>query len=295
MGSEAYKEPIIYQHSALCMKVWRFVDSGIHPIQEHPWHYHKEIEFIYVEAGRHVIETTSCVYTLEAGDVVLLGSSQLHRVRESGALKVQYIVLHLDLEPYFDHATQMYMGHYAEVQEPLDRLNYIFEQHDARLAVGKIISSIHQEVMAKAKGYELAVSMHVKHLMLCLLRFDNHNKLQSHTQLDTAFIRPITDYVDKHLSERIDMQEVCRLAGMSYTYFSKYFKRKIGLSFTDYVNRKRIERIKRLLVTERSSIQEIAESVGIHNMAHFYELFKRYNDCTPRQYLMKMLGEDAQR
>ncbi|MFD0712580.1 helix-turn-helix domain-containing protein [Paenibacillus sp. GCM10027626] len=58
--------------------------------------------------------------------------------------------------------------------------------------------------------------------------------------------------------------------------------------FVEYVNRKRIAKAEQLLVTTRDSVTEIALAVGIGNMAHFYELFKRYNRCTPKQFLHKM-------
>ncbi|MNG23163.1 HTH-type transcriptional activator Btr [compost metagenome] len=105
-------------------------------------------------------------------------------------------------------------------------------------------------------------------------------------------IRSLITYVDDHLTEKIDMVVASQIAGMSYSYFSKYFKKKMGSSFTDYVNQKRISKAERLLVTENRSVNEIAESVGIENMAHFYELFKRFNGCTPKQYLRKMNGMD---
>jgi AraC-like DNA-binding protein len=49
-----------------------------------------------------------------------------------------------------------------------------------------------------------------------------------------------------------------------------------------------------MLVTEQQSIVDIAEQVGISNMAHFYELFKRYNQCTPKQYMERMLHAQGQ-
>ncbi|WP_460748520.1 helix-turn-helix domain-containing protein, partial [Micromonospora schwarzwaldensis] len=73
----------------------------------------------------------------------------------------------------------------------------------------------------------------------------------------------------------IELEAVSRMAGMSYHYFSRYFKKTMGVPFTDYVNRKRIAAAERLLVTSGRSVGDIAVSVGIDNMAHFYELFRR--------------------
>ncbi|WP_438347640.1 AraC family transcriptional regulator [Paenibacillus sp. FA6] len=286
------QEPIIYQHSALRLKVWRFVDNRPVTKQQANWHYHKEIELILVEQGQHEFETQNQLYLLEPGDIVLLGSSQLHRARKISQETLSYIVLHVDLQPYFDPAVMMYYSHFAELKEPFDVMNYIFDNKEAKREIACIITDIHDEIMQQRKGYELAVSMRMQQFMLTLLRYDTRNKLQAHSQMDGDFLQPIVAYIQEHLAERIDMHEVCSIAGMSYAHFSKYFKRKMGISFTDYVNRKRISNAERLLVTENRSIQDIAESVGINNRAHFYELFKRYNNCTPKQYLDKMLSQE---
>jgi AraC-like DNA-binding protein len=284
-----FQEPIHYQNPQLCLKVWTFTSIGKEEEQEPAWHYHKEIEFVLVLEGVHEMYTPSQKYELYPGDVVVIGASQLHRGRGSLGRQGTYIVLHVDLEPYFDPAMMHYTRHFMEVLSPLEELNYIFQQSlHVRQQVGAIIKEIHEEVILKKKGYEIAVSMHIKHLLLTLLRNDDRGLLLAHEFVDADVLRPVTAYVEEHLADKIDMTEVSRIAGMSYAYFSKYFKKKVGLSFTDYVNRKRIAKAERMLATSSKNVTEIAAIVGVENMAHFYELFKRFNGCTPRQYKQKM-------
>lgn len=290
---EIYQEPIYYQNPLLCIKVWEFSVSGPQPPRRPSrWHYHKEIEFILVKKGRHRLQTPSATYDLGPGDVMAIGSSRLHTASRLGEEELVYIVLHVDLEPYFDPAMMPYYRHFAEIAQPLEELNYIFaENKEARDAVGQIIESIHGEMMRKPMGYEIAASMHIKHLLLTLLRGDSRGLLQAHEHIDGATIKPILAYIEEHLSERIELEAVSRMAGMSYHYFSRYFKKTMGVPFTDYVNRKRIAAAERLLVTSGRSVGDIAESVGIDNMAHFYELFRRYNGCTPKQFLRRMMPD----
>lgn len=285
------QEPIHYQNPQLCMKVWKFTNTG--DGQEGPiqWHYHKEIEFVLVVEGVHEMYTPTHSYRLYPGDVMVVGSSQLHRGLTPAGQDVAYIVLHIDLEPYFDPAMMHYTRHFMEVVSPLEELNYIFRQSPhVQQEVGAIIHLIHEEVMQKLKGYEIAVSMHIKHLLLTLLRNDDQGLLLAHEYVDADVIRPVTAYIEAHLADKIDMGEVSRMAGMSYTYFSKYFKSKVGIPFTDYVNRKRIAKAERMLAIGNTNVTDIAAAVGIENMAHFYELFKRFCGCTPRQYKQKMKG-----
>lgn len=73
-----------------------------------------------------------------------------------------------------------------------------------------------------------------------------------------------------------------------FAIYEKFFKMKVGISFTEFVIRKRIAKAERMLAVSSKNITEIAAAVGIENMAHFYELFRRYIGCTPKQYKSKM-------
>ncbi len=287
---EILNESIIYQNPALCIKVYRFVITDYN--SRTSWHYHNEIEVIFVEKGMHELETQTQIYKLNPGDIVIVGSNELHRARIASQEDLVFFVMHVDLHSYFNPAMMMYYNSFSEVLHPLDSMNYIFSDSDAKNEIVDSITKIHDEIAGQNKGYELAVSMYIQRFMLSLLRYDAEDRLQTCKNNQGAeFLQPIINYIDTHLSEQINMQEVCSLVGMSYTYFSRLFKQKVGLSFTDFVNRKRITKAELLLVTEKLQIQEIAEAVGIQNMTHFYELFKRYNKCTPRQYLDKMLSK----
>lgn len=292
---DSFQEAIHYQNPQLCIKVWKFTHSGEEQLEQQLWHYHKEIEFILVLDGIHDMYTPSQAYSLHPGEVMVIGSSQLHKAQLRPGQHVAYIVLHVDLEPYFDPAMMHYTRHFMEVVNPLDDLNILFKKYPhAQAEVASILLHIHEEVMQRKKGYEIAVSMHIKHLLLTLLRHDDDQLLSAHEYVDADLLRPVINYIDKHLTGKVDMAEVSRLAGMSYVYFSKYFKKKMGLSFTEFVNRKRIAKAKRLLVTGNLAITDIAAEAGLENMAHFYELFKRFNGCTPKQFKdnMKVFSSD---
>lgn len=93
--------------------------------------------------------------------------------------------------------------------------------------------------------------------------------------INDSNLKPVLDYVEAHLSDKISAEQACQLVNFSYTYFLKYFKQIMGISFTDYVIHRRIKYAERLLLTEDLSIAQIAEQVGLPNLSHFYKLFKR--------------------
>ena len=73
-------------------------------------------------------------------------------------------------------------------------------------------------------------------------------------------------------------------AGRSHEHVCRTCKDVLGVTPTDYINRIRIDHAARLLRTEDSSIEAIAEICGFQNTSYFYRLFERTHHTTPRRY-----------
>lgn len=67
-------------------------------------------------------------------------------------------------------------------------------------------------------------------------------------------------------------------------YLGHLFHKETGESFTDYINRYRIEKAKELLRTTPLKVQEIAREVGYWETGYFYKQFKKYVGLSPRDF-----------
>ncbi|WP_233516798.1 AraC family transcriptional regulator [Paenibacillus curdlanolyticus] len=287
MPLEIYNEKVAYENPLLSLRIYstmRDHDAYIN------WHYHREVEVLLVNEGGLEVHVQDDQFQLDAGDLMLIGSSQLHRDR-SYSSPLNYIVLQFDLEQFFDGSTIPFMRYFAEAQNPLSQANYIFRENpQVRQEAADCIRAILREATDKQIGYEIAVSMLIKQLLLIVLRNDTRNVLSEQDDFDRARLRPVLTFVENHLTDRIQVEEVCKLANMSYYYFVKFFKKSIGLSFTEYVNYRKIKWAERILLTKDLSISEVGERIGMPNMAHFYKMFRKYNDCSPKEFQKKMLA-----
>lgn len=97
-------------------------------------------------------------------------------------------------------------------------------------------------------------------------------------------ITKIMQYIDNNLHEEITLDTVATFASMNASYFSRYFKTKIGENFVDYLARKRIEKAKKLLNETELTIEEIIGKVGHTNAAYFTRVFKKLTATTPGEY-----------
>ncbi|MFB6367093.1 helix-turn-helix domain-containing protein [Paenibacillus elgii] len=290
----ASEEEVIYQNPLLFLKIWEICwDSPYHGLSDKwQWHYHKEVEFLAIIEGRLGIQTKHEYTVIGPGDLIVLGSSQLHRTAKLDPGILRYIVFQVDLSQHFDQSTMPYLNCFSELTQPLWKLNYIFRDNDtAQREAYALIMDIFEESQSRMRGYELAISAAIKRLMLLLMRSDTEGVLGGAEETELTRLRPALDYVDRHLNEKIAVEDMCGLLNLSYHYFIKYFKKVMGLSFVDYVNYKRVKKAERLLLTRDLSIVEVGFEVGIPNMAQFYKLFKRHNHCSPKEFKQRMRGE----
>lgn len=291
--NQPVNEKVIYQNPLLSLKVWEITDAreyAMTSLEYHPWHYHKEVEMLAILDGSLAVQAKEMDQTISSGDVLIMGASQPHRTSKVKEDKLRYIVLQIDLHKHFDQSILPYFYCFSELTHPLDRINYIFEENQQiKQEVHFLINEIHRESQTKEKGYEIAINYSIKRLLLLLVRNDTKNILHYSEEQDLSRLKPVLDYIDSHLEDRILVEDVCELLNFSYHYFIKYFKKVMGISFVDYMNLKRIKKAELLLLTTDKSILEISYEVGITNMAQFYKLFKRENQCSPKAFKNKML------
>ncbi len=284
---EVYNEKVLYENPLLSLRIFQSQREDNLLIN---WHYHRELELLLVQSGSMEVFVEEDVFRLEAGDVAIIGANQLHRDRSS-ADRLDYIVLQFDLEQFFDHSTMPYMRYFTETNHPLSQVNYIFKENSSvKEAIADCVREILSEATVKQTGYELAVNMLIKKILLLMLRNDKRKVLAEQEDFDRVRLRPVLSFVEQHLTDRIQVEEVCKLANMSYYYFVKYFKKSIGLSFTEYVNYRKIKWAERILLTKDLSVSEVGDRIGMPNMAHFYKMFKKYNDCSPKEFQKRMLA-----
>ncbi len=100
-------------------------------------------------------------------------------------------------------------------------------------------------------------------------------------------IRPVREakqYIQKHYSQPITLEDVCDMVGFTPSYFSALFKKETGEGFAKYLTRVRMERAKELLQRTNLPVAEICAQVGYSDVKHFTQNFKRETNLNPGQY-----------
>ena len=97
-------------------------------------------------------------------------------------------------------------------------------------------------------------------------------------------IKKAVQYIEENFSRPISLQHVARLVHLNPSYFSVLFKQETGLTFSDFVTRKRLALAKQLLLSTSLSIEEVARMAGYGTAKYFSELFRNRVGMTPGRY-----------
>jgi AraC-like DNA-binding protein len=91
-------------------------------------------------------------------------------------------------------------------------------------------------------------------------------------------------YIADQYAEELSLELVAKQVNMSAFYFCKMFKKATGLTFTDYLARIRIEKVKNLLLNPHKRISEAAYEVGFQSLSQFNRVFRRIAGEAPTVY-----------
>ena len=97
----------------------------------------------------------------------------------------------------------------------------------------------------------------------------------------------VANYVQHHLSEPINTEELASALFLSRTHLSRRFKQETGMTLTDFILNEKTEEAKRLLRYSDKSAAAIGEYLGFSSHGHFARVFKKYAGLTPNEYREK--------
>jgi AraC-like DNA-binding protein len=101
-------------------------------------------------------------------------------------------------------------------------------------------------------------------------------------------------YIDAHVGERISLDQLAALAGVSKSHFVRQFRHSAGQSPMSYLRRIRIERSKTFLQTRAITIAQVAAGLGFSDQSHFTRVFGRMVGVPPGAYA-RSSSSDAKR
>lgn len=111
-------------------------------------------------------------------------------------------------------------------------------------------------------------------------------RLKSSSLYSKRIVRAV-EYISEHLHSRIMIDDAAENLKINAAYLSRLFKSETGMTFTEYVNRKKVEESASLLRYSGYSDLEISNLMCFSSQSYFIKIFKKYMGMTPNEYKKK--------
>ncbi len=249
------------------------------------WHYHEEYELHLIVETSGKVFVGDYIGSFEPGNLVLTGPRLPHNwisanVPEQG-IPIRDRALQFSDEPL--RQASKFIPELRGLLPLLERASHGIE------FIG--ISDQVAERMRRIKdGNGVTRFTEFLHLLHELARHDQYNllssaRLQSFDDDNSlSQMSEVVDYITENYGTSFSMANVCEHFGMSSSNFSRCFQRATGNTFTDFLNRMRINRACVLLMETEQYISTICYSVGYNNIANFNRRFMDIKGMTPSEF-----------
>jgi AraC-like DNA-binding protein len=143
------------------------------------------------------------------------------------------------------------------------------------------VAYFHSKVLSSAQyaGVVRLLELFAKHLSMVA----NQISLRE-GEAESPLVRRARVYIAGHYQDPLGLEQIAAAMHVSTFYFCKIFKKAVGLTFTDYLGRVRVEKSKILLVNPHLRISEIAYTVGFQSLTHFNRVFRKLTGESPTHF-----------
>ena len=248
------------------------------------WHWHTEIEFVYVQSGT----VTFCIgteqITLSEGNAVFINSKVLHEFySEDNAVIPNFVCYPTFIAPI---ETRIYNQYVQPIisstisyqifspvlpwqKEILDILQEIFTQQNSACAKELITSSLLQKLWAVF--FEHIDTTHL-------------NQQQDHSAQSQIKLQVMMQYIHTNYSSQIALSDIAQSAGISKSSALSFFHKYLKMAPVSYLILYRLKKASELLITTNLKLVEIAYATGFNNIGYFCKQYKIHYGITPTDY-----------
>lgn len=226
-------------------------------------HWHTEHELVYVMSGSAEIMINNSLHTIEENHAAFISSEEIHYIRSSPDGIIRVIKLDSAL-------LKAVTGKYSLVSPIIENSYPVLE----------ISSEIKRELEAKDFNYTVIADCTALKLAAEIFRGESIEKKSSRIDSSNEKYKELL----KLISERyafITFEEAASFMCLSQPYFSKYFHRMSGMTFTQYLNIVKVSAASELLAEGRLSVTETAAACGFGTIRSFNRVFRELTGTVP--------------
>jgi AraC family transcriptional regulator, transcriptional activator of pobA len=255
---------------------------------------HDYFEIFYLQAGELVCRIQDREFTMRAGDLAVISSTQYHTIqfpekrKASGPVRaaalyflpelirasdasgddVEYLMPFLMQDASFPHVIKSGTGIPAQIFD--------------------LIKLAHKVMPATSTRARLTLKTYLKMILILIVNHyaDRQGAVETFNRKQRAIeqLAPLFDFLEANYKEPVSVAKAAEVLHLSESHFMRLFKQVTGQSFISYLNHFRVAKAEHLLATTDLSVSEVSQAVGFCDQSYFGLVFRSLAQLTPLQY-----------
>jgi len=250
-----------------------------------PLHYHDEVELNFIKNARGTKRIVGD-HVEETGDIelVLVGPGMPHGWFGSGFKKNQIEEITIQFHKDFFDEKFLQKNQLSFIRNMLRRSlrGILFSAETTQRLEPRIYG------LGKKQGFDSVLElMSILHDLSISRDFrilsDSGFSDTEVFSYNSRRIEKVMEFIHTSFDKQISLGEAAKIASMTESAFSRFFKLRTGMTFIDCLTEVRLGHASRMLISTTKTIAEIAYSCGFNNISNFNRIFRKKKSCTPRE------------
>lgn len=250
-----------------------------------PLHYHEEYELnliINAKGAKRIVGDH--IDLLDDLELVLIGPNQYHAwfTHQCESEEITEVTIQFNKDLFDDKLLKKNQLSFIRTMLERSQRGILFSKSTIQRLKPRIIgltqkSGFDSVLELLSILHDLSISRNMQ--TLSDATFNNEQSNYNSRRIEKAF-----EYMNANFNREISLAEVAKIANMPEASFSRFIKKRTGITFIDSLNEIRLGHASRMLIDTTQTIAEIAYKCGFNNISHFNRIFKKKKVCTPKEF-----------
>lgn len=257
-------------------------------------HKHDFLEITYVIEGEGVHIVGEEQYDISKGDLFVINYDVPHGFFPKPGSAKAPVVYNCSFMPGFIDSNLFSSNNFQDIVSSFLFKSLFPEEYrpspDLKLhgiefnEIGELYNKMYLEYKGMKKGYHDMIRAYLIELFIKMFRLMENRGPKIQTAKNTETVNKAIQYMKHNFNQEVKLEDLAIQSFLSKNYFSRLFREVTGISFSDYLQRLRVDEACSLLRQTDMKVIDIAQQVGFNDIKFFYEVFKKITGKTPGDY-----------
>ena len=237
-------------------------------------HSHNFVEIFYILSGEGYFNLRGKKHNVYESDIVIINPNTYHAEVSTTNKPLEYIVFAIE-GLSFEFAK--YNGLETDAVVRNNELSSMILEYLEML--------LHEVSLGIENDLRVSICNHLTNIIvLQMLLSSNDLKVKKYEDSETVECATVKRYIDKHFTEKISLEQLSKIGHINKYYLAHSFKKIYGISVINYLNNKKLEHCKELLITTDYTVLQVSETCNFSSQSYFSQIFKKAYGQSPSNY-----------